>query len=205
MPHQEQPHTKMSAFRTNNTRNHNQRREEDAYWRAQDAARAREAEQQRIAAQNQEKMVAKRDESVFPSLGGARSAVARRDGPATGPRPMGFAAKAREWKTADEETAAAAARVKMLEAEALRTERQNNNVDGIFIWRPRATEVVEEEGVGGSFRESTDGWTDVSHRKVRAPRRAMTAAEIDAMYAEDREEGDEYNGEFFENNKHDHR
>jgi hypothetical protein len=33
----------------------------------------------------------------------------------------------------------------------------------------------------------------------------LTAAEIDEMYAEDREEGEEYNGEFFENNKHDHR
>jgi len=204
MPHQEPTHTKMSAFRTNNPRN-NQRREEEAYWRAQDALRAREAEQKRIAAQNQEKTVAQRDETVFPSLGGARSAVARRDGPATGPRPMGFATKAKEWKTADEEAAAAAARVRMLEAEALHTERRNNNVDGIFIWRPRAAEVVEEESVERPFRESADGWTDVSHRKVRAPRRALTAAEVDEMYAEDREEGEEYNGEFFENNKHDHR
>lgn len=194
----------MASFtntRTNN--NYARRREEDAYWRAQDAARAREAEQQRIAAQNQEKMVARRDESAFPSLGGARSAVARRDGP-PGPRPMGFAAKAKEWKKADEDAAAAAERAKILEAEALRAERMYNNVDGIFIWRPRGPEVIEEEEPERAFRENTDGWTEVSHHKQRAPRKALTATEVDEMYAESAEDGGEFNGEYYENNKHDH-
>lgn len=193
---------KMSAFRTNNPRN-NQRREEEAYWRAQDALRAREAEQKRVAAQNQEKTVAQRDEKVFPTLGGARSAVARREG-GPGPRPMGFAAKARDWKNADDEAAAAAARAKMLETEALRAERLHNSVDGIFIWRPQHVqeERVEEER---PFRENTDGWTEVSHKKVQKSRAAMTAEEVDAMYAEGGEEMDEFNGEYYENNKHDHR
>lgn len=194
----------MASFNTYNNNRNNRRREEDAYWRAQDAARAREADQQRLVAQNQENMVAKREESAFPSLGGARSAVARRDGP-PGPRPMGFATKAREWKKADEDAATAAERVKALEADALRAERMHNSVDGIFIWRPRAAEVVEEEESHRPFRENTDGWTEVSHHKQRAPRKALTAAQVDEMYTESAEEAGEFNGEHYENNKHDHR
>jgi len=193
----------MSSFRTNN-RNNQQRREEEAYWRAQDALRAREAEQKRIAAQNQEKMVAERDERAFPTLGGARSAVAKREG-GPGPRPMGFAAKARDWKKADEDAAAAAARAKLLEAEALRAERLHNSVDGIFIWRPQRVQEEHVEEEERPFRENKDGWTEVSHKKVKKPKRELTAEEVDEMYAEDEEEGGEFNGEFYENNKHDHR
>lgn len=167
----------------------------DEFYRQQDEARRQAAELQKKQEQERMRRATSMDARNYPTLSNTSCSIAT-------PKVRGFADKAKDWAQQEEE--------KQLKERARRAaaEHERNMSGGVFIWHgPRhvSTEREEEEEEEEERAEvATDEWSTVE-RKAKKQRRERTVEEMDAYEDELREEEDkEFNGDLFDNNKHDH-
>lgn len=168
------------------------------YYKKIDEERAREAEQQKKKEQEMMRRATSLDARNYPTLGNNTTALHKE-------APDGFAEKAKEWATKQEEE-----RLREL-VQKQRADHEKNMNACVFIWRggsrfreqERRYEEEEEDLCEKPSNALRDEWTTIE-RKTKRVLRERTADEMDMdAYGEEDENG-EFNCDLFENNKHDH-
>ena len=170
----------------------------------------REAEKREAArkAEEEQKRRTEMNETNFPTLSTARPVNQREV-----LRGNHFANLAERWAV-DEETERRAAEYRKLQEAADRREAERIMSHRVNLRRSHHEERHEEEYDQEELAPQPQqpalddgGWTEVTHKKKRNPKRELTIEEMDERERRREQEerrDDEFNGHLFESNRHDH-
>lgn len=176
-------------------------RKQDYYWSQRDAQR----EAERKAAEEEQRRRTEFNETNFPSLSTAHPINTREQ-----LKGNAFAKLAEDWAVDAE------VERRMAEHRKFQAEMERREAERMMIHRTQQRYARHEEYEADEMPAQTapaqrsvldddSGWTEVTHKKYRKPKREMTVEEMDEIERNlEREQDEEFNGHLFDSNRHDH-